>query len=177
MAVSLEEKSKSIAEPKPPGNDLAMVAVIVLWGIIFSDFPAYADIKITYAVWFFKILGYACYIIGFLGAIVGLSNLREAKIEWYIHKFIQNIGFGLFFLVLAYFAHMASIWPINTIWSFILRLVVLIFAVIGILLIGTGIPYIFFKKFEGISFEISARILVAIVSLLAAAIPLLKSFI
>ena len=123
----------------PPGADLGIAAGIAIWGMMLNYFPIYANIPPGWAL-IFIIPGYICYVVGFLGAAIGLGAIFKSE-------FIFPAGIGTFLLVSAYLLHRSTGSSVSAGWTCLLlmKLGVLILAGLGIMFLLASAPLLFHK--------------------------------
>lgn len=169
-----------------PGKYLSISAGLVVCGILIYYFPLYAGISGGW-VWFFRVPSYILYILGFLGALVGLNEIKK-------NKFTGYLAGAIFLGGIAYLLHWITTQFNVPALNLILRIVGLVVICIAALLFFYGLPNLFPSRpkettstggsrsssksaFAGkTTFENVVRILVALTSLIAALIPLISKW-
>lgn len=107
----------------------------MVWGIILNYFPAHANISSGW-VWLFYIAGYVCFMIGVVGAIVELGKLPK-------NEFLSSVGIACIFVAGSVALHFLSgILHINGTSLLILHILVLIFAMVGVLELFMSLQYL-----------------------------------
>jgi hypothetical protein len=136
------EARRNNRHSSPPGTDLAVSVVLLVWGLIFSYLPPKSRVP-TWFDWSFEILAYVCYGVGLLALVAGINALFRSR-------FISYAGTGSLILVAAfYFQNWATGLQADSLALLVLYLFAIVTACLGTLLLAMAVPYLFADKKQG----------------------------
>ncbi len=132
----MAKRERRAERSAPLGGGLVLAASFWLWGALLFCAPVYLNLASVWRTWL-NVLGSVFFAVGFARAGVEFARAFENRAFCYW-------GLGMLFTVPAVVLHIITICnSLPVLWTFVARLVVLIFLSIGGVFLLYGFPYLF----------------------------------